>query len=290
MPGDEVTLEGAVDLFVHCDPCVLPRLGSDLELAREAKAAGMRAIVTASHHESTVGRAHLVNRELMDFECYGGLALNGYVGGLNVQAAEAALATGGKFIWMPTYDAQYHASVMGGTGSTDSAQSPGRRSAGCRPSWMGKAASRRRSGKSSISADSTARFSAPASTGPTEIAALVDEAAAQQVPLVINHPFFILSAPLGFFREMVERGAWLELSALVIFTHPPHAAPSDFAELIRTVGAEHCVMGTDAGSQRHPRPTESLRVFGWRLLGTGIPPAALRAMLVANPARLLGLA
>jgi hypothetical protein len=289
MTDDIVSLDGAVDLFVHADPCLLPRLGSDLQLAREAQAAGMRALVTASHHESTVGRAQLVGRELPGFTCLGGLVLNGYVGGLNVQAAEAALASGGRFIWMPTYDALAHARVMGGTGVTGSGGVVG---AGRSPGLTVLDAAGRLEPTVREIVSLCRQYGGilgTGHTGPDEVAALAAEASDQGVPLIVNHPFFILTAPLSFYREMAERGAWIELSALVVLTNPPHATPAQFVELIQAVGPSRCVMGSDAGSRRHPRPTEALRVFAWRLVGAGLSSADLRAIMVTNPASLLGL-
>ncbi|MEO8663414.1 MAG: DUF6282 family protein, partial [Bryobacteraceae bacterium] len=53
-----VTLAGAVDIHVHCDPDSLPRSLDAIEVARLAKARGMRAIVLKNHFESTAGLAY----------------------------------------------------------------------------------------------------------------------------------------------------------------------------------------------------------------------------------------
>jgi hypothetical protein len=55
-------LEGAIDLHVHSAPDVDIRRFNDLELASEAKRAGMGAILIKSHQNSTVERAWLVSK------------------------------------------------------------------------------------------------------------------------------------------------------------------------------------------------------------------------------------
>lgn len=95
-------LEGAVDLHVHSAPDVDRRRCDDLELAREAEAAGMGAVLIKSHQNSTVERAWLVGRCVPGIRVYGGLVLNETVGGLNVAAVRLAVRLGTRQIWMPT--------------------------------------------------------------------------------------------------------------------------------------------------------------------------------------------
>ncbi|WP_243014991.1 DUF6282 family protein, partial [Brevibacillus borstelensis] len=74
-------LKGAIDIHVHSSPSIFPRSVNDLELAEQAKQAGMRAIVLKAHEESTVSRAKLVSKVVEGIEVYGSLVLNEYVGG-----------------------------------------------------------------------------------------------------------------------------------------------------------------------------------------------------------------
>lgn len=96
-------LKGAIDIHVHSSPSIFPRSVNDLELAEQAKQAGMRAIVLKAHEESTVSRAKLVSKVVEGIEVYGSLVLNEYVGGLNPYAVDMAIQQGAKLIWMPTY-------------------------------------------------------------------------------------------------------------------------------------------------------------------------------------------
>jgi hypothetical protein len=101
MSGMPDFLENAIDLHVHSAPDVDHRRYNDLELAREAAAAGMGAILIKSHQNSTVERAWLVSKVVTGIQVFGGLVLNETVGGLNVAAVKLALAMGAKEIWMP---------------------------------------------------------------------------------------------------------------------------------------------------------------------------------------------
>src|SRR5580692_8140835 len=116
MSGMPDFLEGAIDLHVHSAPDVDHRRYNDLELAREAAAAGMGAILIKSHQNSTVERAWLVSQVVTGIKVFGGLVLNQTVGGLNVSAVKLALAMGAKEIWMPTRSALNHRLYYGEAG------------------------------------------------------------------------------------------------------------------------------------------------------------------------------
>ncbi len=109
-------LEDAIDLHVHSAPDVDRRRYNDLELAREAAARGMGAILIKSHQNSTVERAWLVSKVVTGIQVFGGLVLNETVGGLNVAAVKLALAMGAKEIWMPTRSALNHRLYHGEAG------------------------------------------------------------------------------------------------------------------------------------------------------------------------------
>ena len=94
-------LEGSVDLHVHSAPDVDQRRYDDLELAREARRAGMGGILLKSHQFSTVERASLVSRVVDGIQIFGGIVLNETVGGLNPSAVRVALLMGARQVWMP---------------------------------------------------------------------------------------------------------------------------------------------------------------------------------------------
>jgi hypothetical protein len=110
-PGPAATsgLTGAIDIHVHTEPDSRPRSVDALEAVRQAKAAGMRALVIKNHYEYTSGLAYLVGKQVPGIEVFGGVDLNLTVGGMNPAAVEYMAATTGnrgKLVWMSTFDAE----------------------------------------------------------------------------------------------------------------------------------------------------------------------------------------
>src|SRR5688572_12710790 len=102
-------LNGAVDIHVHSLPDDRPRSIDAIDLAKLARARGMRAIVLKNHYESTAGIAYLVRTLVPGIEVFGGVDLNLTVGGINPAAVEhMTRVTGGwgRVVWMPTFDAE----------------------------------------------------------------------------------------------------------------------------------------------------------------------------------------
>jgi hypothetical protein len=58
----QVSLQGVIDIHVHADPDSRPRSIDAIDLAKMAKARGMRALVLKSHYEPTASMAYLVRK------------------------------------------------------------------------------------------------------------------------------------------------------------------------------------------------------------------------------------
>src|SRR6516162_533441 len=102
-------LQGTIDIHVHSDPDDRPRSIDAIDVAKLAKARGMRAIVLKNHYDPTSGLAAIVRKEVPGIEVFGGIDLNLTVGGINPAAVEhmARMAGGwGRFVWMSTFDAE----------------------------------------------------------------------------------------------------------------------------------------------------------------------------------------
>jgi hypothetical protein len=103
------TLVGAIDLHAHADPDGTARKIDVIDLARAAKAAGMRAIVIKNHYEPTASLAYIVRKEVPGIEVFGGISLDLTVGGVNPAAVEWMTKVKGGFgkvIWLPTFDSE----------------------------------------------------------------------------------------------------------------------------------------------------------------------------------------
>ena len=90
-------------------PTAVARSIDAIDLAKLAKARGMRALVLKSHCEPTASMAYLVRKSVPGIEIFGGIDLNLSVGGVNPVAVEkmASIKGGwGRVVWMPTFDAE----------------------------------------------------------------------------------------------------------------------------------------------------------------------------------------
>ena len=105
--------------------------------------------------------------------------------------------------------------------------------------------------------------------------------------LVFTHPLSgSVSGTLDQAKEMVKRGAYVELIALNIFYGNALDKMLDF---ISELGAKHCILSTDSFMEWVPPGPEFLRMFIGRLLISGVDEESIRTMVRDNPAILLGL-
>ena len=61
------------------------------------------------------------------------------------------------------------------------------------------------------------------------------------------------------------------------------------ADRINEIGADHCILTSDAGQLHNPSSSESLKEFVRLLAEQGITFAQFEKMLCRNPRRILGL-
>jgi hypothetical protein len=92
-----------VDLHMHAAPSMLPRHGSDPETIASQRALGFETLVIKGHEGSTVDRAVLAGDNV-----FGGVVLNGSIGGANPDAVAVAARLGGRVVWMPTVSSANH--------------------------------------------------------------------------------------------------------------------------------------------------------------------------------------
>src|SRR5947207_11232161 len=98
-------LMGTIDIHVHSDPDDRPRSIDAIDVAKLARARGMRAIVLKNHYDPTAGLAYIVRKEVPGLEVFGGIDLNLTVGGMNSAAVEHMTQVSrvwGRFVWMST--------------------------------------------------------------------------------------------------------------------------------------------------------------------------------------------
>ncbi len=104
-------IRGLIDFHTHAAPDVFGRAVDDDELAAQAAARQMDAVVFKSHVTLTADRAWLARKHVPGVKVFGGITLNGAVGGLNPQAVEwmwRMQGGHGRVVWFPTFDADNH--------------------------------------------------------------------------------------------------------------------------------------------------------------------------------------
>jgi hypothetical protein len=271
-------LRGAIDTHVHSAPDVIARKLDDVALVRQARAAGMRALVLKCHHGCTCARAYLLNQFLPEVRVFGGIVLNDTAGGFNPHAVEAALKMGATQVWMPTKSAANHRRHLGGRGGLSILRE-------------GRVIE-----EVSVILRLVAQADAILATGhlsPEESRVLVEEALATGIRRIsITHPEWGVTAmPVAVQRDLARSG-FVFFERCLVSTRPDLQATVPFetlAQQIREVGVETTIAATDFGLPQLPAPAEGLAEYAHLLLRSGFPPADVTRMIRDNPARLLRL-
>jgi hypothetical protein len=272
-------LYDVIDMHIHTGPDVRPRLLSDVEAARQAAEAGMRAVVFKSHVTCTPDRATIAQEIVPEVRVLGGLTLNDALGGLNPAAAEAALSLGARIVWMPTVSAHNHIVYHGGS-------PPGIRLLGERgelqPSLFDIF-------------ELVKRHDAILATGHVsveEIRALVPAAREAGVrKVVVTHPEMPwVDLPVRVQEDLRDLGAYFERCFASTLPGIGDVPLARIIADIRRVGLWSTVLATDCGAATIPAPVAAMRSYLAALLAEGFSERDLRLMAGETPAALLRLA
>lgn len=274
---------GAIDMHIHSYPDLIPRKLNDIEVARQAKEAGMRAILLKNHFESTVGRADIVQNIIgKGIKVFGGCVLNYAVGGINPEAVDVAIKLGAKEIWMPTIDSENHILKM----KTKKNNNKGI----CILNKKGKLTPSVYNVLKLISKSEVILGTGHLST--REIIILVKEAHKMGIEkILITHPeWWLIDMNLDLQLELSKEGAYFERCIYFLTEKGDKKGTfSTIAESIRKVGVESTVLATDFGQEFNPSPILGLVWYIRNMLKLGFKPKELDVMLKRNPSALLGI-
>jgi hypothetical protein len=273
-------LEGTIDVHVHSYPDNRPRSLDAIEAARLARTRKMRAIVLKNHYDSTAGLAYLVRKVVPDIDVFGGIALNLTVGGINPAAVEhmAAVSGGwGRIVWMPTFDAENQVRVSKENRPFVSVTKDGE----LLPEV-----------KQVIGL--IAKHNLVLATGhsaPAEGLLILQEAKRQGVQrAIVTHAMNTpVSMTIAQMREAAALGAMIEFVGGSLAGADAAPRMRRFAEAIRAIGPEFCVVSSDLGQQGNPLPPNGFADFLLALRTEGFSDQDIEQMAKRNPARLLGL-
>lgn len=288
-------LKGAVDLHVHPSPSPFPRRVGAEDVARAHAQAGFRAVVMKSHHSSTVESVlSLAHAGVLPegIDVYGGIALNGAVGGLNPRAVDLAIQMGARIVWFPTIASRNHIEhhkahpnlKFPSADRTLMEEDP-------LDVFAENGALRPEVGEIiRLIADAGNVILASGHMPPDQVKAVFRAAREAGVErLLVNHPNFVLGVTHDDARELVQLGAVIEHSLCMYDDQSSfYNWPIDvLVDWIRAVGPEHSALGADLGQKNNPLPVDSYRKICGLLLKAGLSSSDVRAIVADNPARLL---
>ena len=273
-------LAGTIDIHVHSDPDNVPRSIDGIEVAKLAQAKGMRGIVLKNHYESTAGLAFLARKQTAGVEVFGGIDLNLTVGGMNPVAVEhmTQVAGGwGRIVWMSTFDAENQV----------------RYSKESRP-FVSVARNGELLPETKAVISVVAKHGLVLATGhvsPQEALLLLREGRRQGVQhMVVTHA---LGAPILMvvpqMQEATRLGALIEFVGSTLAGADAAARMERFADAIRKVGPQFCILSSDLGQKGNPLPPDGFGEFLAAMRARGVSEQELDRMSKQNPARLLGL-
>lgn len=295
---DDPALKGAIDLHSHVDPDGYGpghhgRAYDAMELAQLAQDAGMRGFVIKLHYDQSADDAYHVRTQYPDLEVLGGIGTNFATGGMNPSAVrQMADVKGGwgRIVWMPTWDAKHYVEHHGNdrpfiTVARDGALVP---EANELIAAVAEVNGKTRNSKGKV-------VLATGHNAPEEVLLIVAEARRLGLDVLVTHPLLeSVGMSIEQMQQAVAMGAYLEF---VSSFANEEATIEEYANAIREIGAEHCIVSSDRGQGRgeegHDAPAMShvqgLALAAQALRQKGFSEAELDMMFKTNPARLLGL-
>ena len=273
-------LAGATDIHVHSYPDDRPRSIDAIEVAQLARTRGMRAIVLKNHYESTAGLAYLVRKLVPNIEVFGGIDLNLTVGGINPVAVEHMTRVSGgwgRVVWMSTFDAENQV----------------RYSKEKRP-FVSVARNGELLPETKQVIALIAKHGLVLATGhvaPQEALMLLGEGRRQGVQhMVVTHainPPVLMS--VSQMQEAAKLGAFIEFVGGSLAGAEAETRMSRFADAIRKIGPQACLLSSDLGQQGNALPPDGFGAFLLAMGAKGFTEQEVDRMSKQNPARLLGL-
>jgi Family of unknown function (DUF6282) len=273
-------LAGTIDIHVHSDPDNRPRSIDAIDVAKLSRMHGMRGIVLKNHYDPTGPLAYVVRKEAPGIEVFGGVDLNLPVGGMNPAAVQHMTEVSGgwgRVVWMSTFDAENQV----------------RFSKENRP-FVSVAKNGALLPETKQVIGVIAKHQLVLATGhvsPSEALLLLREGRAQGVQhMVVTHamndPVLMNVAQM---QEAAKLGAFIEFVGGSLASADAPARMDKFADAIRKIGPEFCILSSDLGQRGNALPPEGFAAFLLALRSRGFTDQQIERMSKQNPAQLLGL-
>jgi hypothetical protein len=287
-------LQGAIDFHIHSGPDTHPRYASCLEIARQSREAGMRAIVLKDQMTQSIHKAYFVNKYVGGIQAFGGITLNRMVGGYDIRTVEFACRLGAKVIWFATHDSGY--TIESAKKGHYDAIYVKAYSFGYPVEPLGVLNKEKTDLLPEVKRiiDTIVRNKVVLQTAhidPGE--ALAVARYCKQIgynKLVVTHVnSFLDEYTDDIIAELIRHGAMIELSYSDMVPRHARQDPHVCARLVDKFGPKYCILESDLGTWENVSPTEGLRCFCHYLVYCGVPAEYINIMVKENPARLLDL-
>jgi hypothetical protein len=303
-PLPTVDGQGIIDMHIHVGPELLRRRYSPATLAEEARREGI-GVVMKNHFQPTTGWAAMLRAEDDSVPLIGSVVLNDACGGIDIHGIRAALSgwkrdvTGTDpdpdrfMVWMPTLCAEAHLHIMGrrdiplewGVKEQYSRHYPlgeglnildgeGNRIPGLERVFT------------MIRDQDLVLASGHLGKAETKLfAKWAHEAGLRR--LVLTHPLFQATElePDEIKDLWTRYGTYCELAFVNMAMD--NLSPSSYADVIRAVGAEGCILSSDVGQTFSATVGDAFREYFDILRGEGISEDDIVRMSIINPRRLL---
>jgi hypothetical protein len=276
----QARLDGVIDIHAHSSPDARPRSIDAIDLAKLAKARGMRGLVLKNHWESTAALAYVVRKEVPGIEIFGGIDLNRSVGGINPAAVDHMIHMSGgwgKVVWFPTFDSENQVKFSKETRPFVSVAKNGQ----LVPEAKEVIAMAAKNGLLLETGHSSA----------VEGVMIVKEAKRQGVAhVVVTHAMSpVVGMTIDQMKEAAAAGAFIEFVYGELTDPGKTHEMSDFVKAIRAVGPASCILSSDLGQPGKPLHPDGLAAFYEGLRKAGVSQADVDLMSKTNPAKALGL-
>lgn len=281
-----ISLEGTYDLHVHPSPSIQRRRFNALEAIKLASEERMAGVLFLDHTYNTTTMADIINEMGFQTKAFGSIMLNEAVGGLSPSVVEIALALGTKQIQMPTYSSKAHQDAYG----DDQKIFPYKKRV--KPMYIlddhGRLIPEVEEIIELVKASTS--FLACGHLSPPEVDALVKRGKEVGCKVMVCSVSTDMPGyPLDDQKKWATDNVFMEHDYLALTDVPHVRTPiTTIVEQIRTVGAERCVLGTDAGSMKLPHNVSAMKDFIGRLIGAGLSDKEIDLTTRRNPKILLG--
>jgi hypothetical protein len=303
-PLPRIDGKGIIDMHIHVGPELLRRRYSPASLAEEARREGI-GVVMKNHFIATTGWVSQLRRPDDAVPLVGSVVLNSACGGIDTHGIRAAFSGWKRdvsatdpdaerfVVWMPTLCAEAHLNLYG---RQDIPLAWGIREDLARHFAEGEGLRITRPDGSliptlaavlaMIAEHDLVLASGHLDRAETKRLALEAQAAGVR-RLVLTHPLYQATqlSPDELRDLWREHGAYSELCFVNMAMD--HLSIGAYADVIRTVGPEGCILSSDVGQTFSPPLAEAMRTFFDMLRGEGIADDDIARMSVTNPHKLL---